>query len=855
MYELNIAMIRHYFQTALVRLRDQAVIFLPITILIVGTALSAWSSYYVYQLGSENDRLAFEKQVEYVDLSIRDYIDTNMALLNAGRGFFNAKNSVTAADFKTFISSYRLEQKYRGVQGIGFAKRIEAAQLPQIEAVRRAEGATGFSVYPTYARDEFTAILYIHPESERNLAALGYDMFSDPSRQTAMAQARDTGEVALTRSVTLIQELDSADIQKGFLLYLPIYRTKTLPLTVDERRAQLEGYIYSVFRAGDFFEGVFKGRQTPQVEFVVYDSDELTADNILYDSRLDKNYQPIFTELKPFSVADHRWMIAYTNTPTLEVNSERGFVPYVIFGGMLSTLTLFFATRSLIQARIEAEQSESALLKSQLALEESEEHMRLLIQGAHEYAILMLDPTGIVMSWNEGAQKLFQYSESEIIGHHFSQLYPPQQQRRGKPERVLREVLKKGLSQEEKIMQRKDGTTFWSSGTLTALYDASGRLRGIAKIARDVSSRKSAERSLKQSKALTQAVLDSLSAYIAVLDPDGTIIATNDNWSEFVQQVYAEAPAALTIGSNYLHVLSELKGTADEAEVAIKNGITAVLNGEKERYSREYSVGAETNERWYLLTATSLRHSAGGVVIASTDITRRKQLERQKEEFLSIASHELKTPLTSIKAYTQVLLRFFEKRRDEKAVTLLKKMDRQMDKMTHLVSDLLDVTKIQAGRMQLEVTTFEMSALLKEVVELLQLTSEEHTIVITGLEEETFVSADRERVAQVITNFLTNAIKYSPEGKKVIVKLEADATTVTVRVQDFGIGIPEEQRSALFKRFSRLEGPQYTTFPGLGLGLYISSELIQRMGGTIGVESTVGAGSTFYFVLPCTSKE
>jgi signal transduction histidine kinase len=216
---------------------------------------------------------------------------------------------------------------------------------------------------------------------------------------------------------------------------------------------------------------------------------------------------------------------------------------------------------------------------------------------------------------------------------------------------------------------------------------------------------------------------------------------------------------------------------------------------------------------------------------------------------MGIVSHELKTPVTSLKAYVQVLQAKFVKLRDEKTVIHLAKIDTQINKLTSLIGDLLDVTKIEGGKLKFHSEYFYFDELVSEIIEEVQRTTDQHELIKEGIVKKT-IYADRERIGQVITNFLTNAIKYSPRSKRIIIKSFETKDAVQLSVQDFGLGIAKEKREHIFERFYRETGPEEITFPGLGLGLYISAQIIQRQQGEIWVESEKGKGSTFFFKIP-----
>jgi len=242
------------------------------------------------------------------------------------------------------------------------------------------------------------------------------------------------------------------------------------------------------------------------------------------------------------------------------------------------------------------------------------------------------------------------------------------------------------------------------------------------------------------------------------------------------------------------------------------------------------------------------------ILLAIEDITERQQLEQQKDEFVSIASHELKTPITSVKAYTQILGQRFRKAGDNKSVELVEKMDSQLDKLTSLIGDLLDITKIEAGRILFHESHFNFNELVEETIEELQRTTEKHRIT-KELQPGVTVYGDCDRLGQVLTNFMTNAIKYSPHADKIIVRTVVDKSNVTLCVQDFGVGLSQGDQARVFERFYRVGGPDQATYPGLGLGLYIAAEIIKRHKGRVWVESKKTKGSTFCFSLPMTKQK
>ncbi len=225
------------------------------------------------------------------------------------------------------------------------------------------------------------------------------------------------------------------------------------------------------------------------------------------------------------------------------------------------------------------------------------------------------------------------------------------------------------------------------------------------------------------------------------------------------------------------------------------------------------------------------------------------ELMNRKDDFLSIASHELKTPVTSLKAYTQLLQMDAKENADIKRESMLSKMDTQVDKLTALITDLLDTSKMQNGKLIYNKYFFQLNDLVKEIVDETWSTTASHQIIIKkNIPLQLY--ADRDRIGQVLSNLLNNAIKYCQDCKQIIVNLEKSGEMAICSVQDFGNGIIKAQQDKIFERFYRVTGNNLHTYPGLGLGLFIAKEIIERHNGKIWFESEEAKGSIFYFSLP-----
>jgi two-component system CheB/CheR fusion protein len=371
------------------------------------------------------------------------------------------------------------------------------------------------------------------------------------------------------------------------------------------------------------------------------------------------------------------------------------------------------------------------------------------------------------------------------------------------------------------------------------------RINGVVITFFDITERKRSENSLRQSEERFRAIVSQTAAGISQTDLHGKFILLNKKFCDILGY--------------------------DEKELSHKT-IWDVTHKEdidmsKELYERIHSQGIpfdtdlrlickDRSMRWVNVSVSAIRNQKGTVesaVAVYQDITERKALEKQKDEFIGIASHELRTPVTSIKAYGEILQEKFERMNLNENAALMQKLNVQVDRLSYLIRDLLDTTKIAEGKLQLQAENINLNHLIAERVEEMQRISEKHQLMFHP-NGEVIVTADKERVGQVLTNIIANAIRYSPDGGRVIIKTELDKKYVKVTVTDQGIGISNEIRHKIFDRFFRANN-KVEASPGMGLGLYISAGIIQQHGGVIAVDSEPGKGSSFYFTLPLPGQE
>lgn len=390
-------------------------------------------------------------------------------------------------------------------------------------------------------------------------------------------------------------------------------------------------------------------------------------------------------------------------------------------------------------------------------------------------------------------------------------------------------------------IRHKNGKWHWfHTDGVVFERNKNGQVQQVMNISVDITTHKETELAALEKLRYHASLVDNVSDAVISTDLNFTIVS----WNRSAERLYGwqEHEVIGRAITSFLH--NEYSdSTADEQAVTqlLQTGLWTgdVVQRHKDGTPRHIAA-----------SVTIVKDAEGkntGVIAINRDITERIQIEKRKDDFISIASHELKTPITSIKAFTQILQQMPEVK-ETKASKLLGRMDAQINRLTDLVSDLLDVSRIQTGRLELKQSEFDIVILTEHVAQDLEQVSKTHKITVTG-SASCIMSGDRERIGQVITNLIENAVKYSPKSKTVNVSIEKQENQVVIGVKDFGIGISKNDVPYVFDRFYRASNTT-ESLPGQGLGLYISAEIVKRHGGSISIDSKKGKGSIFAVTLP-----
>ncbi|MCR8557871.1 PAS domain S-box protein [Mucilaginibacter sp. BJC16-A38] len=526
---------------------------------------------------------------------------------------------------------------------------------------------------------------------------------------------------------------------------------------------------------------------------------------------------------------------------------------------------------------------------------EGKQAMLAAIIESSEDAIVSKTLNGTITTWNDSAERVFGYKEQEAVGNHITLIIP--QNRRQEEEEIISKIRHgEKVEHYETYRLTKAGTEIPVSLTISPILNTKGEVIGASKIARDITRQKNAEESLQRYASNLETlniVGKMISERLAVQDilqqvTDVTTQVTGAAFGAFFYNKFDEHGESYT-----LFTLSGAPREAFEKFGMPRN--TAVFsptfNGEgtvrvdditkDPRYGKNsphfgmpkghlpvvsYLAVPVISKSGAVIGGLFYGHPEAGkftshheaiiesvatqaaIALENAKLYEEIQkLNEKKDEFIGLASHELKTPVTSLSGYLQIINRRLPA--DDVNKSFIEKALAQINKLSDLISDLLDVSKIETGQLPFSFTSFDLLQLLHEVTEVMQYSTKTHRLVLNPGGNKLMVTADKQRIEQVIINLLSNAVKYSPGADLVNISVSMANNKAVVAVQDFGLGISKEQQERIFTRFYRVED-MATHISGLGIGLFISKEIISRHKGRLWVESGQGNGSTFFFEIP-----
>lgn len=660
----------------------------------------------------------------------------------------------------------------------------------------------------------------------------------------ASSQAELVQQAVAQDAPKLSPPIKLTDTESAFVTYFPL-RKMGVP----------DGYLAAVFSVREFFSSDILPETLERYRFVISHDDEAQVE-------FGNSVEPMAANWMleaGIQILDRKWTVrAIPTEPFLQ--SQRSSLPdTVLVAGFLISLLAALTAYMTLLSRLKSTDLERS---NRLIKRESTRNstvMNTVLDG-----VLTFNADGIIESINPAGLRLFGYEPGDVVGRNVKMLMP-------NPEaydRHLEDYLTTGASWvigvgRQVSSKHRDGSIFPTDLSVNEM-NLDGQRMFVATV-RDTSEAVAAAQALSESNALQSAVLASTAFMIIATDVDGKIVIFNE-----AAETALGYTAEEVVGKQTPAILHDTKEVDEKAKVLSVELGEPVSPGFKTLVKKVDKAGIDENEWTYvrkdgsrfpvLVTATALRNDGDkitGYLGVIVDITKQKEIDRLKSDFVSIVSHELRTPLTSIRGALGLVAGPMAKELPEKALRLVDIAHKNCERLTLLINDILDIDKIESGQMRFEIQPENLEQILRQAIDVNQPYAEKLGVVFKAAEidADLRVNVDAARLAQVLANLLSNAAKFSIRGDSVEVSARRHDGRVRISVKDYGSGIVESFRPQIFGKFSQGDSSSTRVKGGSGLGLHISKQIIERLGGTIGFDTEVGQGTTFWFELPLPMKE
>lgn len=808
-------------------------------------ALVVWQWQVLEQREREQSQQRFELEAQDIGQRVISRMQAYEMVLRGVSGLMTGSDHVSLAEWERALDQLQLQDRYPGILALAWSRFLSADQLDAYLAGQQTQGRADFRPFPAGAREHYLLIDYISPLDWRNRRVLGFDMLSESVRRAAIEQAIDGGQAILSAPVTLRQETE-VNVQGGVLLYLPVYLPSMPQSTAEERRAALLGVVHGAFRSNDLMEGIL-GAQGQRFDVAI--KDQQAAQSLLQSAAAQgAGSVPRFQHELELPLYGRNWVLQVTSTAVYEAAlPSQGSISLWI--GLVAAVLLSLLVGGYLYLR------ERELRANHLAtdkLREREERFRLLVERL-PVATLLCNAQGRIEMANRSAADLFDSTTEGLVGERVKRFLPTVEQ--------LSALASDHDSAElvNEYQARRDlGEEIPVALSLSVLDYSAGAKYLINLI--DLRARRGAEERFRL-------VVEASPNAIVLVDKQGCIAMVNRQteqlfgygreallsqpiktllptalWGSHVPMLQGDQshPEPRRMGNN-----RELFGQHRDGQlIPLEVGFSPISSGDD---ALVQAVIIDISER--KAAEQRLRDQSEQLILAN----------RYKSEFLANMSHELRTPLNSILILSDQLRLNSAGNLTEKQAKHADIVHRAGSDLLQLINDVLDLAKVESGRMQLKLEPLAMQDILVELDASLRPMAE-----IKGLRLRTQLEAgvprvihtDRIRLQQILRNLLSNALKFTEHGEVCLTvscasgEPEEGHELLSFSVRDSGIGIAAEQHEQIFQAFQQIDGSTSRRFGGTGLGLAITRQLVLAMDGEISLQSAPGEGSCFTVQLP-----
>ena len=465
------------------------------------------------------------------------------------------------------------------------------------------------------------------------------------------------------------------------------------------------------------------------------------------------------------------------------------------------------------------------------------DYFEALFYNTKENTVFLMDATGFITTVNSAFTECFGYEQSDIIGKNVAILFTDEDQKKGKPENEIRTVLRKGQASDNNYLVQKDKDVIWVSGESLLVKNKEGGV-SILKIIQNIHKQKIVEHALQRSTDFNESILTAIEDAVIVLDDRLQTIQYNKAFNKIFKVTLSDA--------SFLDFKEMIKPY--DINDHLLNNIQNVIKSKNSFLNNQIALDfISGDKRIFDVSCIPLPTTDNNVVLVMHDITLHKQLEREREDIIGFVAHELRNPLANVVLCNEIMSNAIDDNNLQGTKSILERSKNNVMRLNKMIAELYDATRVQAGNLKLEISEFNFQDMINEAIETIQVLQPSYNIILEG-SGNVNVRADRHRLIQVVTNYLSNGIKYSNGKTDVTLSVEHDKNTLSVSVKDEGLGISKEQLPYIFQRFFRAEKTR--NLEGIGLGLYLCQQIIQAHHGKVWAESEEGKGSIFYFSIP-----
>jgi len=847
--------------------------YIPVALVaIAGVALSGWGFDAVRSLERVRAVTEFNRAASDRVAAVQRHIDADLEVLRAITAFYGSNDRVDRQQFHSFVSSALARQE--SIQALEWIPRVVATERDAYERAAREDGYTGFQIQerredgamvPAGERDEYFPVYFLEPY-QGNERAFGFDLASNATRREALQTAGDSGQLVASGPINLVQD---ARRQSAFLVFAPAYERDAPVSTQTERRASLIGFALGVFRVGDMVTSALTGSALAQVGAIdldVYDAGAPEDQRVMYSHRslapgehaglgAEPTAQSTTQFVRSFDVGGRRWtVIARPASPLLAESAV--WQPWgtllagLAFTSLFAAYLLFSLNRTragerLVSLRTRELRDVNGALEQQIAereatavaLHEKEVMFRNLVEGSVQGILIHRNWKPLFA--NQAYANLHGYaSPDEILAlDSIAGLDAAHERERLRLYHQARLAGEEVPAQYEYDALCKDGTVVTLLNSPRAV-EWKGQ-RAVQRLLLDVTERKRAEERFRLA-------VESAPNAMVMINAAGEIMMVNAQTETLFGYRRGELlgqPVEILVPERLRANHPSERARFFEAPQSRSMGMGRDLYGARKDGS-EFPVEIGLNP---------IETDEGTLVLSAiVDITERKKIDQMKNEFISTVSHELRTPLTSIMGSLGLIRAGATGGFSEAAGSMIEIAYKNSDRLVRLINDILDVEKIESGKLELRIEPLDIDEVIVDAVDANAGFAEQHEVsfAVERRLDGVKIAGDKDRLMQVLTNLLSNAVKFSPSGGEVIISLASKTSRVRVEVRDQGPGIPEDFRGEIFGKFAQADSSDTRRTGGTGLGLSIAKAIVERLDGTIGFDTQVGEGTTFFFELP-----